>query len=220
MGQGFAYQRQGVNVSAGTGLANTGTVSFSNANNVSFGMNSNQVITASVQPPPAQTQVSYFDNGLQPNALVNGQNGGMAIQRVRMPQPMAATRMDIVMSNMAGGQRTFSMGFAIYTMSASTAIAVSTASMTTAFNVPNLISVPLGTWSITAGEYLVAFGAQEGGGANHSFYGLAQGLGAVLNSTPFFADAVITGSLATSLVLSNATGQAGGRAFFRMIGTF
>jgi hypothetical protein len=51
MGQGFPSQRLGVNISAGTGLAQTGTVVLSNSNGVSFGMSasaSSSVITASV----------------------------------------------------------------------------------------------------------------------------------------------------------------------------
>jgi len=50
MGQGFPSQRLGVNISAGTGLAQTGTVVFSNSNNISFGMSasaSSSIITAS-----------------------------------------------------------------------------------------------------------------------------------------------------------------------------
>ena len=51
MGQGFPSQRLGVNISAGTGLAQTGTVVFSNSNGVTFGMAtsaSSFVVTASV----------------------------------------------------------------------------------------------------------------------------------------------------------------------------
>lgn len=51
MAQGFPSQRLGVNVSAGTGLALTGTVVLSNSNGVTFGMQtsaSSYVVTASV----------------------------------------------------------------------------------------------------------------------------------------------------------------------------
>lgn len=65
MGQGFANQRLGINLSAGTGLAQTGTVVFSNANSVSFGMSlsaSSLVITASIT---AQTAFQLSNsNGL------------------------------------------------------------------------------------------------------------------------------------------------------------
>lgn len=50
MGQGFPSQRLGINASAGTLLANTGTIVLSNSNNISFGMSfsaSSYVITAS-----------------------------------------------------------------------------------------------------------------------------------------------------------------------------
>lgn len=51
MGQGFPSQRLGVNISAGTGLAQTGTVVLSNSNGITFGMQlsaSSLVITGSV----------------------------------------------------------------------------------------------------------------------------------------------------------------------------
>jgi hypothetical protein len=51
MGQGFPSQRLGINLSAGTGLAQTGTVVLSNSNGVTFGMTlsaSSYIVTASV----------------------------------------------------------------------------------------------------------------------------------------------------------------------------
>lgn len=51
MGQGFPNQRNGIAISAGTGLAQSGTVVFSNSNNISFGAQlsaSSIVVTASV----------------------------------------------------------------------------------------------------------------------------------------------------------------------------
>lgn len=82
MGQGFPSQRLGVNISAGTGLANTGTVVLSNSNGVSFGMSlsaSSNVITASIAAIvaiAAGTQTATAGTILFSNA--NGISFGMA----------------------------------------------------------------------------------------------------------------------------------------------
>jgi len=87
MGQGFPSQRLGVNLSAGTGLANTGTVVLSNSNNISFGMSfgsSSNIVTASfaqsVQPGPsaiaAGTQTATSGTVIFSNS--NGISFGMA----------------------------------------------------------------------------------------------------------------------------------------------
>jgi hypothetical protein len=110
----------GVAISAGTNSTSTGTVQFSNANNVSFGMNTTGVITASV--PSLSTlsgtglvsistngstisigaaipQMSFFQPLPMLNTTVTQQgNGSIAVYPALHPMPFTASRADMMAS--------------------------------------------------------------------------------------------------------------------------
>jgi len=82
MGQGFPSQRIGVNISAGTQLAQTGTVVLSNSNGISFGMNSSassSVVTAQYAISAGTAQATGGASGVvfsNSNGISFGANGG------------------------------------------------------------------------------------------------------------------------------------------------
>lgn len=82
MGQGFPSQRIGVNISAGTQLAQTGTVVFSNSNGMSFGMNSNassSIVTGAYGISAGTAQATGGASGVvfsNSNGISFGANGG------------------------------------------------------------------------------------------------------------------------------------------------
>jgi len=81
MGQGFPSQRLGVNLSAGTQLAQTGTVVFSNSNGMIFGMSasaSSSVITAAYEISAGTAVASGGASGVvfsNSNGISFGANG-------------------------------------------------------------------------------------------------------------------------------------------------
>jgi hypothetical protein len=82
MGQGFPSQRLGINLSAGTGLAQTGTVVFSNSNGVSFGMltsASSSIVTAAFGISAGTSQATAGASGVvfgNSNGISFGASGG------------------------------------------------------------------------------------------------------------------------------------------------
>jgi hypothetical protein len=82
MGQGFPSQRIGVNISAGTQLAQTGTVVLSNSNGMSFGMSANassSVITGQYAISAGTAQATGGASGVvfsNSNGISFGANGG------------------------------------------------------------------------------------------------------------------------------------------------
>lgn len=164
MGQGFAGPRAGVNVSAGTAgteLAQSGTVVFSNANNVTFGMTqsaSSYVVTASGAVPYVFSNsnaisfgtngstvtaklptVSYWDNRYPLNAnaaATNSAAANLSMQRISLPFGMSATRADVLGHLTVAGSNvgTYTMSLGIYTMSGSTASLASSGTVTAGWN--------------------------------------------------------------------------------------
>jgi hypothetical protein len=155
-------------IAAGTQTASSGTVVFSNANGVSFGLNG-QTLTASVST--AAPQISFWDASAAGElAAVSAEVTRLLFQRINIPNQLLATRAQLMQaisnSNNAGGTVAFSFG--VYTMSGSTASLASSASRSFAYNSTlagssytdlqgtRYRSMTLGTWSLTPGDYLFA----------------------------------------------------------------
>lgn len=227
MGQGFASQRLGVNIFAGTGQAQTGTVVFSNANSISFGMQqsaSSYVVTASFSQSSAPTpSVSYFDNGAFASASVGLQTSQMAVAPMIVPFRMSATMLDMLASyTNLGLDFTASVRVGVYTMSGSTASLAS--SMSTTQLIPNGgglagSRLSIGTWAFTPGGYLIAVNIFANFSQQWNLYGAANGI--AFTTAPFFAEGAVsvsTGMLQSSFNVSQITGN-GNRFFGRMAGT-
>lgn len=232
----FANVRRGLNVSAGTGLAQTGTVVFSNSNGVTFGMQtsaSSYVITMSavtaitaIQSISAGTtrvtngeavfgdsnglsfgidgqtltatpsKLSYWDNHYPLGGALSipgaSSTINLSLQRASFAWPIDVTRADVAMSMTLAGSTagSLTLSMAIYTFGGSTASSVSSSSaaFTWASGTNSTVSsqyggqsadrwrsIALGTWNVTPGDYLIAFGASisgvAGSTAGHSIYG-------------------------------------------------
>jgi hypothetical protein len=161
---------QAVAVADGAGTQTSGTVQFSNANGVSFGL-AGGTMTASVSSAVGLAQISFWDgSALKHNNVQTVETTRLLFQRIHIAAPIAATRAQLMMhvsnSSSAGGTVAFS--FAVYTMSGSTASLASSASRTWAYNstlagnsytdiqLTNYRSMTLGTWSLSQGDYLFA----------------------------------------------------------------
>lgn len=153
-----------VSLSAGTSNATGAQVVFSNSNGISFGANG-ATITA------AMPTLSFTQNLIVgPNAaLTPFSTSSLSVQRIRFPFQVSGTRMDVVfnISNSSSAAATIHVRAGIYTMSGSTMSLASTGSRTFAYNSTlagssytdvsgaRYKSIPLGTWNVTPGEYMV-----------------------------------------------------------------
>lgn len=156
-------------IAAGTQTASSGTVVFSNSNNVSFGMSLSSVITASAGPARVQmmSQWAEFDTNYAINPAT------ISFQKLSMPMSMSITQAAVVLAlsgaSNSSGALTVSVG--LYTMSGSTASLASSAtrviswtsgSATTASSIYGGVSgtryrtIPLSAL-VGPGDYLVAF---------------------------------------------------------------
>ena len=158
-------------LSAGTTRITSGQAVLANSNGFSFGVNG-QTIT--VRRPT----LSYWDNHypLAGAASIPGESStlNLTIQRASFALPLTATRADLVMSMLVDGSTAGSVTFAlgIYTFAGSTASSASSSSVAVTWNsgtnstaasiyggqsLERWRSIPLGTWNITPGDYLVGF---------------------------------------------------------------
>jgi hypothetical protein len=178
-------------ISAGTTQVTSGQVVFSNSGGFSFGANG-QTVTAQL------SLLKYWENqvaGAYWGLTVpwSSSNPNLSLQRISFGYPMSATRVDLLIALVTfnttatsltspSGSYTISLG--VYTLSRSTAslassgtIAISWASGTATSAVSifggqsgsRFRSVPLGTWSITPGEYLLGFMASLSAPAGVTF---------------------------------------------------
>jgi len=110
-----------VNIAAGTQTATSGTVIFSNSNNVTFGMSNNSVVTASIGNVAA-TVSAFSHNAEWGSNWVIGQ-GILSLQRVTIPVNISASSglfvLDLKAPPAASGGITLSFG--IYTFTGGTA---------------------------------------------------------------------------------------------------
>jgi hypothetical protein len=108
-------------IAAGTQTATSGTVVFSNSNNVTFGMSNSSVVTLSIGN--VATTVSAFSHNAEWISNFTVQQGILSLQRVTIPANVtmstAVLLMDLTGNNASTGGITVSFG--IYTMSGSTA---------------------------------------------------------------------------------------------------
>lgn len=200
-------------------MATSGTLVFSNANGVSFGMSGSSRITASASVPAAA--ISYWDNKALPASsasmgTLGSDKPSAFFQRMLMTNQLLATLLKVA----AGPQlnTTYTLYAAIYTMAGSTLSRASSASftMTSAPGpyTPALIS--LGTWSITPGEYMMQVGGAVVDGYV-AYYGQTAGL---IGTGQFFQDAKVASATQASYHLTQLTNTIGGRPFLQFAGTF
>ena len=81
----------GVAISAGTNSTSTGTVVFSNASGVTFGMDTNGVVTATVATN-YQSQGAYLTTAAQSNQVVNSINGSTGIFSFNTGSSLSSSR--------------------------------------------------------------------------------------------------------------------------------
>jgi len=182
------------------GSVTAGTVVFSNSNNVTFGLNGSTVTASAGGAVPT---VSFWDNNAPPSGkdAIDSPAGSAVVQRILIPFNMTATRMDLFLGGSTTGL-TFTLHPRIYTMGGSTAsMASSMASFTTALGVVNNVSFSIGTWTLTAGAYMVGLG---GAGNVLSLLGIAS-VG-YQSTSPNFRDGGLTGLSANSFVISQVLG--------------
>lgn len=228
--------------SAAGGVATSGGVTFANANEISFGANGS-TITARLP------RVSHVENqGGNPSfansAATNSGAPNVSFQRFSVGYELQATRLDYLAHLTVAGSTNYSstMRAVLYTMSGSTANSVSSASQTVTANNAGYTnesgtrwrSVALGTWSLTPGEYAVAFVHSLNGPAGTtgsvSLYGesnismLANPGGAAV--TDYFAEGILLAASSAppaSIHLSAVNGSdvnAGAQPYFRLVGSF
>jgi hypothetical protein len=155
----------GIAAAAGTQTGTSGTVVFSNSNGISFGMSNSSAVTAE------NRRLSYWE----PYQYLTGQNlnnASLYLQPVTVSAKMDATQLQLMFrfSNSASAANTGNISFALYTMAGSTASRASSTSIAysynstlggsssaTNFNGTRIVTLGLGTWAVTPGEYLAAF---------------------------------------------------------------
>jgi hypothetical protein len=111
-------------ISAGTTLASSGTVVFSNSNDISFGMNGNTV-TASF----GGNLITAFSQWAEFNTNNTISNASLSIQKFSMPMSLSCTELAVMMAlsgaSNSSGALTISVG--VYTLNHSTASLASSA---------------------------------------------------------------------------------------------
>lgn len=209
-------------ISAGTTRITSGEVVLSNSNGINFGVNG-QTITAGLP------KVSFWSNGAFPATSQSwataSATSNLHLQRVTMGMPIDATRADFL----ASGGSSWSIG--IYTMSGSTASLASSGSAIATQNSYFWKSIPLGTWAITPGDYLVGMivssgstvqvgGIDLGNFASSNFLGVPGGG----QYTSYFAEGLYSvgvSGLPASIHVSDIVNSAEIRSWhLQMAGTF
>jgi len=164
-------------ISAGTQQATSSQVVFANSNGVSFGVNGSTITAQS-------KQISLWSNN-RAGGNKDAQNGVLSLQRVAFGARLDATRADLIgsIATTIATDGTYGISLGMYTLSGSTASLVSSATVSVTWNSNSLStaaslfggqtgqrwrSVPLGTWSITAGDYLLGILFTQSGGGGFS----------------------------------------------------
>lgn len=246
---------------SGTVTVGSGTVQFANSNNVTFGLSSNGVMTASVASlgvaDSAGTvtngnvvfsnsnglsfglngstltaklpSVKYWENDLAPNNALFVQTGSGAInlslQRVSFPYQISATQLDVLGALTVVGNTNFSYSISagIYSFNSNSLslasssvqqISVNSTALTN-YSGTRFRSVPLGTWNITPGEYVLGLMVSGNGPAgttgSFSFFGQnsvsINGVeGNAANYTAYFQPGIYsaaTGAFPSTITLGN-----------------
>ncbi|MEI6478564.1 MAG: hypothetical protein WCO52_06270 [bacterium] len=166
----------GPNIAASNGTITAGTVLFSNANGVSFGLNGS-TMTASVPLNATLSQRYQFPVGAM-SALSAFGNGSFSIERIDLDQDLSATRVDHpILWSVATSATANTWGFvmtaigAIYSKNASTLSLITSGSTNYAFtlasntagstqmgvNAIRPVSIPMNV-ALKPGEYYQGFG--------------------------------------------------------------
>lgn len=229
-------------LSAQGGVVTNGSVSFSNASGLTFGLNGS-TMTANL-PRVAMYENMAGNETFANAAATNSAAPNVSFQRISVPYQMDATRLDYLGHLTINGSTNYSstMRVALYTMNGSTAGTVSTASQSASGNNAGYTnesgtrwrSVALGTWALTPGEYAIAFAhslnGPSGTTGSMSLFGesnipmLPNPGGAAV--TDYFAEGILlaaSSSPPASIHLSNVNGSdanAGAQPYFRLVGTF
>lgn len=193
------------NISAGTQLGVSDTVSFSNVNGFSFGFSSNTLTATYIGLTSSFYDVPWADfnaNGVQTAWSMASQN--MSLQRISIPYVINVTRLDLLahISAGAGGSFTCSVNVGLYSNDGTNLYIVSSTSSGLICNntgVSNNFtfdgstaqasyaavsgtrwrSFPCQTWSVTPGDYFfgVALAATTAGATmNLTFFGQSSGV--------------------------------------------
>lgn len=230
----------------GSTLTN-GTLVITNSNNVTFGLNGSTLTASASFAGGGDIRVSAWDNGALPYATTTnggGANPGYAqfqgatattqflyLQRVLINNSLSATRFDFIGAADPAVAITATCVVALYTMGGSTANSVSSFSATRSIQSRQwaALSLPIGTWNVTPGEYLLGIGmscSNNGlvvAAVGQPMINLASNGSATTNFTrDYFADGGITASAPASIVISQMTASRflNARPFVRFIGTF
>lgn len=113
---------------AGTQTATSGTVVWSNSNNISFGMSGSSVITAI-----AKNTLQLFSHNADWYSNWGIQNAILSLGKFSMPMDMSASRLQVVMNyagaaTLSNSSNQFTLSAGIYTFSGSTLSLLSSAS--------------------------------------------------------------------------------------------
>lgn len=214
-------------ISAGTASVSNGTVVFSNANNVSFGL-AGSTVTASAGG--AGTTIRFWDNaalGVFGFGIGQGTGAffdGGYFHRTNLPLAVVATRLDFQAIGQNNGNATFTV--ALYSCSGQSATRFTTASVTVSLNGNgiftsasssiSLVSVAIGTITLNAGDYGFAFFGTGNGNPRV----MGQPYGPSLSWSNILADNGIGFSSATSLAATAlSTNQSLIKPWVRLIGS-
>lgn len=175
MSHEFASLPGDVAISAGAQAAAAGTIVFSNANGVSFGMNLSTV-TASVAPAAPTLRAFAVATNINTLSSAGGSGSTLSVYRVQIPFALTATMAQVMLAPLStDSSGTYSIVFGVYTMAGSTASLVTSASRTQAYTanegnhvLPNWKTIGDTTFNFSAGDYLFAVAALQSNGAGQS----------------------------------------------------
>lgn len=172
-------------VQAGTTSVSSGTVSFADSNNVSFGINTNGVLTATVgRNATISDRWQYPPGNL--SLLPAFGNGSFSVQRFQVPDDLVATRLDVpVLWSVATSATAATWGFvmtaigALYTKNANTLSQITSNSSTLGFTLASntagstqmgqaaIRPISLGmNFTAKPGEYYAGFGISTNTSSN------------------------------------------------------
>ena len=215
--------------------------------------------TGPTGPSTGIAQLSFWDNGLKQQtnlgAVVAQSNSiNLSFQRLSIPTQINATRLDVLAQLSIAGSQQGSATFSavLFTFSGSSISSVSSAAYTmtwssgdstTAQNLYGAISgtrwrqLTMAAWSVTPGEYMLAFmGSGNGPAGSSAILSMAQrptisvvgadNVTGIKNFTDYFGEGIYSASTAgipasAQITDINQTGANVGRQpFFRLVGTF
>lgn len=189
----------GVAISAGTQLATSGTVIFSNANGVSFGMAGSASVTASVQAIKAVSAGTTNNSTLTGLSFANGSGVSFGLNGATVTASVASNTPGAI----SAGTSSFTLGTAVFANSNGVSFGASNGTVTASVAAQTGTQAAIGAGSVTTPAGTIIF--SNGSGVSFGMAGSTV-TASVAAETPFAISAGTQSVSTGTLVLSNSNG--------------